>query len=81
MAAVKQKVEVVQRGGDDEDVSAKIIAQSIRDISIAAKALLGAGLKRRGLLVLLNDMTGVPKKDISLILDAQRDLAAHYTER
>lgn len=78
--AARKKLEVVQADGE-EAVTAKVLAQSIRDISVAAKALTAAGLKRRTLLVLLSDASGVPKKTCDLVLDAQVELAAIYLEK
>ncbi len=77
---MKTKVEVIQ-ADDEPEVAAKILAQSIRDIALAANALLRAGLKRKTLLVLLKDATGVPQRDIELILNAQQDLARLYLEK
>ncbi|NNF58936.1 MAG: hypothetical protein HKN04_11925 [Rhodothermaceae bacterium] len=56
------------------------IANAIREIQGATRALLQAGLTRRALVVLIQDRTvGIGKKEIGIILTALEDLG-HFVE-
>lgn len=57
------------------------IANSIGRIADAGKALNVSGLNRRATLVLLHDATGVPMRDIKLILDALPKLRDYFLTR
>lgn len=60
-------------------VSVEVIAQSIIEISKAAKAMRSAGLNDRGLIVLLHDLCpGVKKSDIVTVLNALGNLESYY---
>lgn len=57
------------------------IAQSIRTAAEMGKRLNASGLNRRAVVILLQDATGVPQRDIKLILDALPRLGAFYLEK
>lgn len=59
---------------------ARQLAESIRKIDKAAKDFIASGLSRKALVVLLNDSTGVAKRDINFILDGLESLGATYLE-
>jgi hypothetical protein len=64
----------------DAEVGAELLAQSIIDVSEAAKKLLGSRLSRRALVVLLHDASGVAKRDIELVLDHAADLRRRFVK-
>lgn len=56
------------------------IAEAVRTLSRTAQAMKQSGLKRRALLVLLNDLTGVTKTNITYVLDGLESLENYYLE-
>lgn len=50
------------------------IADSIRRVSDAAKALRASGLSRDATVVLIKHATGIPMKDVSAVLSAAEEL-------
>jgi len=64
---------------DDDEMGPELLASEIKKISDAAKELLSSKLSRRCILVLLNDATGISKRDIGEVLDAAADLEKTYT--
>lgn len=56
----------------------KVLAQSIREIADAAQAIRAAGLKRRTLVVLLQDRTGLPQRDINNVLDGLEEMKSDW---
>lgn len=58
---------------------AEAIRRNILAVGDAAKKLLNSGMNRRAISVLINDATGISKKDILAVLDAARDLPKLYT--
>ena len=69
----KEPLEITQ-----ED--ARQLAESVRKIDKAMKDFIASGLSRRALVVLLNDATGVAKRDINAVLDGLESLGATYLE-
>ena len=59
---------------------ARQLAESVRKIDKAMKDFIASGLSRRALVVLLNDATGVAKRDINAVLDGLESLGATYLE-
>jgi len=59
---------------------ARQLAESVRKIDKATKEFLASGLSRKALVVLLNDSTGVAKRDINAVLDGLESLGATYLE-
>lgn len=57
----------------------KDLSSAIEAISDGLKKLIGSGLNRRALVVLLQDATGVSKRDITAVLDGLNDLKKLYT--
>jgi len=53
----------------------KRVADSIRKVSTSAKAMKSSGLSRQAILVLINSATGIPQRDIRIVLDAAELLA------
>lgn len=74
-----QKVQVVQN--PENEIPAKILAESIVKISEFTKALRSAGLKDRALILLINDISGVPMSNIRAVLCALEDLSATYVSK
>lgn len=58
--------------------SREILAEAITRIGDAAAALKANGLNQKAIILLLNDATGIGKKDIALILDALPRLRGWY---
>lgn len=54
----------------------KRVAEAIRKTSQQARAMKTAGLTRKAIIVLLADATGLPRKDIGLVLDATEALSS-----
>lgn len=54
------------------------IADSIGRVSDMGKALRDSGLTQRAVLLLLQDLTGVPRGDIQLILNALPQLRTYF---
>lgn len=57
-----------------------ILAQAIVDISAAMQKLLKSGINRAGIVVLLQDATGMCKRDIVNVLVSLEDLGKKYTK-
>lgn len=55
---------------EEGEQTVELLAASIEDLADAAEKLLDAGLTRRGLVVLLQDRTGLGKREINAVLDA-----------
>lgn len=65
----------------DDNVSPPILASCIRDLSDALQrmeSINGGQLKRKAIVVLLQDMTGIGRRDIELILARISDLEITY---
>jgi len=58
----------------------EIIAQSVIDLSEAFKKIEAGPLKRRTVVLLLQDATGLPQRDINKILDAAPKLKDWYVK-
>jgi hypothetical protein len=56
----------------------EILASAILRIGAGMKRLEAGGLNEKAIIVLLHDATGLPKRDIKTIIDAQRRLAGWY---
>ena len=59
----------------------ELLASSIVDLSDAAKKLLEGPLKKDAIVLLLWDMTKIPRRDIRLILDSLDGLKSKYVKR
>lgn len=59
----------------------EIIAQAIIDVANGFKVLNSSRLSRRTIVLLLQDATGLPQKQIGLILDAAPRLAETYLKK
>ena len=57
------------------------IAVEVEKISDAFAAIKNSRLNRRAITVLLHDLTGLPKRDIQLLLDMAPNLAQHYVKK
>ena len=57
------------------------IAAEVENISAAFTAIKNSRLTRRAIIVLLHDMTGLPKRDIQTLLDLAPDLKSHYIKK
>ena len=72
-----QQVDVTGADG----VEHTVLAQSIVKLSKSADQMMQSGLKRRTLLVLLRDQTGLSLSDIDKVIEAFPKLAKIYTTR
>lgn len=57
----------------------KDLSSAIEAISDGLKRLVGSGLNRKAIIVLLHDATGVARRDITAVLDGLNDLKKLYT--
>lgn len=57
------------------------LAEAIRNISAGMRRLIGSGLNRKAIVVLLKDSTGQPKHVIEQVLDHLDELSRKYTSR
>lgn len=64
-----------------EPVAAEIVAKAIIDISDAMKKLSNSGLKRAAIIALVHDSTGLPKRDIILVLTSLEELRTEWCTR
>lgn len=60
------------------DAESDTLANAIRNISDGYETLKKSGLNKRAVVVLLNDSTGIGKRDIERILDALPQLKKDY---
>lgn len=63
---------------ENEDISLELLAESIVALGAAGARLRDSRLKKRTVLLLLKDMTGIGMKEIETILDALPKLEATY---
>lgn len=67
----------------DAPESIELLAKSVIQVGEASQKILDAGLTKRGLIVLLQDMIGpsnIRKRDIALVLDNLPRLKAWYVK-
>lgn len=79
MNDTKLKVTVVKDG--ENVIELKIMEQAIIDVATAARKLLASRLSKRAVLVLIKDSmtgTGLPLRDIELVLDCASKLDKRY---
>jgi hypothetical protein len=62
----------------DPPESKEILAAAIVRISAALTKLSSSGMNEAGIVALIHDGTGLSKRDIKTVLDAQKQLAAWY---
>lgn len=62
----------------DPPVTTVVLAESIRIIGKAAKALRASGLNETAIIVLLHDKTHLSKRSIKEVLDGLRQLESWY---
>lgn len=75
----KNKVTVKQH--PDEPVATEIIARAIIDISDAMKKLSTSGLKRKAIVALVHDTSGIRKGDIEIVLNNLESLRETWCSR
>lgn len=64
-----------------EPDDARRLADAVRKIEKAMKALNESGLNRKAIVVLLADSTGVSRRDINAVLNGLEALGADYLEK
>jgi hypothetical protein len=69
---------VTVKQDDEKPVEVEVLAQAIVDIGNAAKRLASSRLNRRAVVVLLNDMTGIAKGTIEVVLNSLEQLEMRY---
>jgi len=62
----------------DTPVAAETIAEAIIGVSEGMKQLSNSGLKRRAIVALINETSGIGKKDIELVLNNLESLRATW---
>lgn len=70
----------VKQNADDPTESLDVIASALIDVAAAFKRLNDSKLKRRAIILLLQDMTKLPQRDIEAVLDAAPRLVEVYTK-
>lgn len=72
------KVKVIQKEG--EEVPTEVLAKAIVQLDEAAQQMQRGPLKRKAIVVLLNDMSGVSRSKIEVILNCLTELRATYVK-
>jgi hypothetical protein len=72
------KIRVTQPENPAEAVPIEILATAVTEIARAFKKINEGPLKRKALLVLLKDSSGVPMNQITRVLDSLTDLERNY---
>lgn len=72
----KQRVNIKQN--EDNPVPKDILAEAIVKMSKAVQDLKRSGLNEKAIIVLVQDITKLPKSDIRAVLNAQYQLAKDY---
>jgi hypothetical protein len=67
------------RPDERPEPDAKTLAEAVVKISDAMHRLLASGLHRHAIVVLLADMTKLPKRDIEYVLNGLEQLKSRYT--
>lgn len=73
---MKQRILVKQP--ENEEIPMEVLAEHIAKISQASSALKESRLKDHTVLLLLHDLTKLPRRDIRLVLDALPALETNY---
>ena len=64
---------------NDTEDPLEVIVSSLHKVADGFDKINKSGLNRRTVVLLLHDMTKVPKRNIHDILDASKDLVTRYT--
>jgi hypothetical protein len=72
---------VVIKQQPDDPVAAEVIARAIIDISDSMKKLSTSGLKRKAIVALVHDTSGIRKGDIELVLNNLESLRETWCSR
>lgn len=60
---------IIVKRQPDEPVATEVIARAIVEISDAMKKLSTSGLKRKAIVTLIHDHSGIGKRDIEIVLN------------
>ena len=71
---------VIVKKDEENPEPTEVIAAAIIEISAAIKKMDAGRLKRRAILVLLRDQTGLPMSEIERVLNAIGDLEKDYVK-
>lgn len=66
---------------DEVPETVEIIAASIVKLSQIGQDLNKSALNERAIVVLLHDLTGLPYREIKLVLNSLAELEKHYTKK
>ena len=66
---------------EENPESTEILAKAIVDISKAFNKLYDGGLNEDAIIILIQDSTKLPKRDIRLVLDSLRRLESWYCRK
>jgi hypothetical protein len=72
------EVKVAVKQDPNDVVVADVLATAIRDISQTVRRWNSAGMKKRALICLLNDLSKVGKRDIEFVLNSMDSLEQEY---
>ena len=70
------KIEIKQ--DPEAPVAAEILARSIVEIDTAMKRLSNSGLRRKAIVALIHDTSGIGKRDIEIVLNNLESLRATW---
>ena len=76
---MSKAVKVVQQ--PEDEVPAEIIAKAIIEIDTAMRRLSRSGLKRKAVVALIHDMSGIRKTDIEIVLNNLESLRSTWCTR
>jgi hypothetical protein len=65
----------------EQPVAAEVIAEAILGISESMKRLSTSGLKRKAIVTLIHDQSGIGKRDIEIVLNNLESLRADWCTR
>lgn len=78
MAKNKPAVNIVQPQPPSEPIAAEILAASIVDIAAGMKKLDAGRLKRRALVILIAESSGVRRGDVEAVLNSMESLETSW---
>jgi hypothetical protein len=81
MATAQNKQTITVKTDEQNPEPLELIAQSIIEVAEAFQKINNSRLKRRAILVLLKDITGLGMREIELILDTAPELKDYYTKQ
>lgn len=75
------KSTVVVKQDEEKPIAAEVMAKAIIDISRATQAILSAGLKYETIVTLVHANSGVPKRDVRLVINNLSEMQAIWCSK